>query len=1113
MAVVTTGIPIISIKDLPEIVTSETSDFIVLQRGFGNFKIRRSSLFIDSNISTSTFSILSASQLNENLSLINTQLRKFGGNKTTAQLKALTVSSYLEGTTFQDIDVDCKVSVIGGNKLKYENLNFSTISELKTFDVGTNLYLNQIAKVSDGTGRSGEFKLKSGYPSEPTGDYQGIELSYAGSTTYHWHRIYSGPVKVEWFGVIADNSTDSTPALSAATIYLSGGQVIDFGIPGNGTVLTDPILVYGIDNITVIGDKKTIYKVNNSKISQVIQFTECDNLRIDGLYIDGNQANESGTDAGTDGGDAGIELYNCNYGVIENCYITNTHVRGVKCYGGHGNVIKDNIADTIRGNAFALYTGRDGMIINNVVRNITIDPSFSDAKHAIDIGGQVQSRAQNCRVEGNIFYNLAGSAIQSTNADNTIFANNQGELIGATILKFDNVSNGSMINNQFIKGGKYGIFFDGSAGIVTGQILIKGNIIKDLDPSYQQISPTVSGQNIGMRKPPPNARIEGNVFDNMQICVFLEVANTAVEFYNNTFENAQRAIHFTTDTTDEEACYYDGVFSYNKFKTILYPAINSNSYHLINNKIIGNSFIDVGTSDASDTDGVAIVLTAESSGNLISQNSCMGTFRCRMIYQADSTNSTNTFINNITEGRPGTSFRFFDDNFNLTTVENNIQRVSAKLSPGIILSGDSYNFMLPLDGASPLDELSITCEDPTSNIDYSVQVAQSAVDESLALSATNTLTISAHPFVDTQYVFWNSDTGVGGLTDLAYYYVIYVDRNTIQLESSIGGGAINITSAGTGTAWLRAYNSVTATITNNSGSNVFLAEDIKRRTPLQITNGGSGYIPTYNVSLSTNGSGSNMSIVIDEVDGSGVITSAYTLRAGDGYRPNDIVVPTSGGGSGAIFTLRDNGLTITTPDSGYSTGTNIPVSTNGNGTGMTVDITSVGGSGEITGVTLNKLGAGYKTGEIVTPVGGNAELTFTLSDFNMQVDVMAKINDGESRRVGDIKFIKKVIQHDEISESSGNSWFFELPRFYHVENIHSWVSTSFTAGTTVEIGSAGDPNLLKTSYAVDNTNRNLFTPASTKVILTGSDLPIFVTKNQPTSQGTLYLTAVIRKMI
>lgn len=73
-------------------------------------------------------------------------------------------------------------------------------------------------------------------------------------------------------------------------------------------------------------------------------------------------------------------------------------------------------------------------------------------------------------------------------------------------------------------------------------------------------------------------------------------------------------------------------------------------------------------------------------------------------------------------------------------------------------------------------------------------------------TGTDEITITGHGFEDEdQVVYADNSTGITGLTDGNTYYVIYVDANTIQLESSIGGGAVDITATGTGTAYLGEY--------------------------------------------------------------------------------------------------------------------------------------------------------------------------------------------------------------------------------------------------------------------------------------------------------------------
>lgn len=68
-------------------------------------------------------------------------------------------------------------------------------------------------------------------------------------------------------------------------------------------------------------------------------------------------------------------------------------------------------------------------------------------------------------------------------------------------------------------------------------------------------------------------------------------------------------------------------------------------------------------------------------------------------------------------------------------------------------------------------------------------------------NTTENLTIANHDFVDEQKVQVQTDGGTlpTGLAALTDYYVIYVDKDTIQLSATRGGAAINITTNGSGT--------------------------------------------------------------------------------------------------------------------------------------------------------------------------------------------------------------------------------------------------------------------------------------------------------------------------
>lgn len=104
-------------------------------------------------------------------------------------------------------------------------------------------------------------------------------------------------------------------------------------------------------------------------------------------------------------------------------------------------------------------------------------------------------------------------------------------------------------------------------------------------------------------------------------------------------------------------------------------------------------------------------------------------------------------------------------------------------------------------GSAPTDLIftNIHCELPGGDlIDEIIDDfdAATAVD-----TGADTITLTTHPFIDGDPVYYEEGTGaIGGLTDGTVYYVIYTDANTIQLEATVGGGAIDLTSTGTGTA-------------------------------------------------------------------------------------------------------------------------------------------------------------------------------------------------------------------------------------------------------------------------------------------------------------------------
>ncbi len=93
-------------------------------------------------------------------------------------------------------------------------------------------------------------------------------------------------------------------------------------------------------------------------------------------------------------------------------------------------------------------------------------------------------------------------------------------------------------------------------------------------------------------------------------------------------------------------------------------------------------------------------------------------------------------------------------------------------------------------------EMGWTLED---SIGYSGTCAPAGVD-----TTGETITIVGHTFVNGDQIYYESSgTVIGGLTARNYYFIVQVSGDTFKLSSTQGGGAINLTSQGTGTHYFR----------------------------------------------------------------------------------------------------------------------------------------------------------------------------------------------------------------------------------------------------------------------------------------------------------------------
>ena len=147
-----------------------------------------------------------------------------------------------------------------------------------------------------------------------------------------------------------------------------------------------------------------------------------------------------------------------------------------------------------------------------------------------------------------------------------------------------------------------------------------------------------------------------------------------------------------------------------------------------------------------------------------------------------------------------------------------------------------------------------------------------------------------------------------------------------------------------------------------------------------FVSGGTGYLPGDILTQSgSTGAGIGVQVQITEVDGNGGVIGLFILATGEGHAPGDTLSFTGGGGDDGfqidVGAVQDN-YAVTALGATYAIGTGIAL-TGGSGTNATCAITSVDGSGGITGLTISNAGEDYAAGDVLTVSGGdgNAQVT------------------------------------------------------------------------------------------------------------------------------------------
>tara|TARA_R100001510_G_C7624430_1_gene184594 strand:- start:199 stop:1254 length:1056 start_codon:yes stop_codon:yes gene_type:complete len=167
--------------------------------------------------------------------------------------------------------------------------------------------------------------------------------------------------------------------------------------------------------------------------------------------------------------------------------------------------------------------------------------------------------------------------------------------------------------------------------------------------------------------------------------------------------------------------------------------------------------------------------------------------------------------------------------------------------------------------------------------------------------------------------------------------------------------------------------------------------------------------------------------------GVGSVTSASITTGGSGYIQSvNVSTTTLGSGSGLTLNtfISNPTFAITNPGTGYFNSTNLATTVApAGGTGLTVDITSVSSTGVIQGVNINNPGLNYSASDVITIVQGtNTTATLTLNTLSNGVVSSVTVNNGGSGYVvGDVVNINGSLNIATATINSINDVLYFLP--------------------------------------------------------------------------------------
>jgi hypothetical protein len=315
-------------------------------------------------------------------------------------------------------------------------------------------------------------------------------------------------------------------------------------------------------------------------------------------------------------------------------------------------------------------------------------------------------------------------------------------------------------------------------------------------------------------------------------------------------------------------------------------------------------------------------------------------------------------------------------------------------------------------------------------------------------------------------------TGTGSIFTVSRNGASYVTTVTDPGNGYAAGDTITVSGTGLG-----------GTSSNNASITVSTASDKNTVASLNqdsISSIDQGYTTTTNLAT-TGGSGTGLRVDVT-ADGNGEVIAVAVRTPGKNYAVGNTITIVSGTARGVVY-----GYTGTIPaGTGYTTATGVATTTNGSGTGLTVNINcegaggantlqitsggtgyssangvsvtggtgnsltlnTVANAGVITNVSLSNKGTGYSVNDIVTVSGGGGNATIRITAItNREISGFSFNNGGQGYAVGDTFTVTQA--------GSGNNATFAVRLV--TRNATIQVATLGTGGLIQSVSTTGTP--------------------------------------------------------